>query len=140
VDSAAKPASQPRALLWLGFTRSSSQRRIAKLPFSIQSVEAAPVLPVPPLGIELRSSYFFFQLDPPVSVLPAPFVSELTREVFLLDQSERILRALQKSRKPFLLVTVWKSVHACARNFFASQNLGVNLFWHSSLCPLRTLC
>jgi len=43
-----------------------------------------------------------FQLEPPVSVLPAPFVSELTREVFLLDQSVRILRAAQKSRKRFL--------------------------------------
>jgi hypothetical protein len=47
-------------------------------------------------------------------------IFELTREVFLPDQSVRILRAAKKVGKRYLTKTLWKSVNACGR--CAKQN------------------
>jgi hypothetical protein len=40
----------------------------------------------------------------------------LTREVFLPDQSGRILKASRKVGKSYLQKTLWKFVHACAKH------------------------
>ena len=85
VNSAAKPAPQPNATIWLGVTLTISLHRIAELFFPIQSVEATSVLPAPPLRIELRSLHFFFQLEPGKPGITRSANFELTREVFLPD-------------------------------------------------------
>jgi hypothetical protein len=100
-----------------------------------------PVLPAPPLhsAAKLTPRFDSAELG---SVLPSPFLPdriakvssqiqlcrgslgftlaclfELTREVFLPDQSGRIVRARRKLGKSYLKKTLWKFVHACAKQF-----------------------
>jgi hypothetical protein len=58
-----------------------------------------------PISIQLRLTRFYPRC-----------LFELTREVFLPDQSARIVRAARKVGKSYLKKTLWKFVRACAKN------------------------
>jgi hypothetical protein len=100
----------------LGFTLAAANST-AKL--AIQFGRSCLVLPLQPLRIELRSLHLLFQLLTDKLGVTLVAVFELIREVALLDQSVRIVRAPRNVCKRYFGGTMWKSVHACARNFLA---------------------
>src|SRR5690349_19162655 len=82
--------------------------------FQVQSPQVDSVLPWSPCRTELRSSHFSFNSIPRLGLTLAAF-SELTREVFLPDQSVRIVGALSKLGKRILSATLRIFVQDCAK-------------------------
>ena len=77
----------------IGFERPKLVKETVALFSRITSRQAGSVLPFPTCRMKSRSSHFSFNSIPRLGLTLAAF-SELTREVFLPDQSVRIVGAL----------------------------------------------
>jgi hypothetical protein len=95
----------------------------AKLTPRFDSAELGSVLPSPFLldRIAKVSSQIQFCRDSLGFTLACLF--ELTREVFLPDQSGRIVRARRKVGKSYLEKTLWKFVDACAKQLAGKSSV-----------------